>query len=736
MLNLGAPKMNDFQYEIDEDGIAMLSWDTPLKNINIIDHQSISDLEIKIDHALANDTVIGIIIFSEKNNFSGGMDLNTLSKIPGIFTNDHKENLFKGIKVFNDLTRKIERAGMDNDNIGGKPIVCALNGDALGIGYEIALSCHKIFVSDNRNGKIGFPDILVGMLPLAGGISRLMRKVNKDLCKSILQKGELIDFENALIHGMVDQILPLVELMPSAKLWIKNAANKDIIKPFDIKTETTTKSIISDFISFESYITETNKKSDANGIHASFEAMIEDLYKDINDKFDYALQKEINWIVNILTNSSQNSMVKTIHDYKPALENGYSRPIAIKPMHIKKVGILGAGMMGAGIAFVSAKFGINVVLLDQNKEGVDRGLLSIENTLDQSVKRNKISKKDANEITSRILPTIKYDDLKGCDLIIEAVFEDPKIKYSVTKAVEAEIAPDIIFATNTSTLPISELAKASRNQSNYIGIHFFSPVHLMNLVEIIKGKNTGHKAVAMALDFVKQIKKTPIVVNDERYFYANRCILPYINEGIRMLDEGIEPGLIEGAAKLMGMPVGPLQLADEISIELCLKIMKATQTAMGNSYPYSPADTIVEKMCNEGRMGRKSLKGFYVYNDKGKRSDFWDGLKLHWRVSKSQPDITEVKIRLAMSQVLEAVRALEEGVLEDIREGDVGAVLGWGFQPWSGGPFGWIDMIGTKRAIVICDNLTKKHGIRFSTPEIFYELDRSGKGFYAYYNIN
>lgn len=728
--------MNDFQYEIDEDGIAMLSWDTPLKNINIMNHQSISDLETKIDHALANDAVIGIIIVSEKNNFSGGMDLNSLSKIPGIFSNDYKESLFKGIKVFNDLTRKIERAGMDNENIGGKPIVSAFNGDALGIGYEIALSCHKIFVSDNPNGKIGFPDILVGMLPLAGGISRLMRKVDKDLCKSILQKGELIDFENALIHGMVDQILPMVELIPSAKLWLKSAVNKDIIKSFDVKNDIATKPIISNFVSFENYITEANKKSDANGIHASFEAMVEDLYKNINDKFDHALQREINWIVNILTNSSQNSMVKTLHDYKPALEKGSSRPVAIEPMHIKKVGILGAGMMGAGIAFVSAKFGINVVLLDQNKEGINRGLSSIENILNQSVKRNKISKEDANEITSRILLTIKYEDLKGCDLIIEAVFEDPKIKYTVTKAVEAEVAPDVIFATNTSTLPISELAKASRNQSNYIGIHFFSPVHLMNLVEIIKGKSTGDKAVATALDFVKQIKKTPIVVNDERYFYANRCILPYINEGIRMLDEGIAPGMIEGAAQLMGMPVGPLQLADEISIELCLKIMKATQAAMGASYPYSPADIIVEKMCNEGRMGRKSLKGFYAYDDKGKRSNFWDGLNLHWRVSKSQPDITELKSRLAMAQVLEAVRALEEGVLEDIREGDVGAVLGWGFQPWSGGPFGWIDMIGTKRAIEICDNLTEKFGIRFSTPEILYELDKSGKGFYAYYNIN
>ncbi|MDC1293280.1 3-hydroxyacyl-CoA dehydrogenase, partial [Amylibacter sp.] len=394
------------------------------------------------------------------------------------------------------------------------------------------------------------------------------------------------------------------------------------------------------------------------------------------------------------------------------------------------VGILGAGMMGAGIAFVSAKVGVDVVLLDQNQEVVDRGLLSVKRMLDQGLKRNKFSAEDAKNIFEHILPTVKYEDLNGCDLIIEAVFEDPKIKSLVTKSAEAEVSEGVIFATNTSTLPISELAKASCDQSKYIGIHFFSPVHLMNLVEIIKGKKTGNKAVAVALDFVKQIKKTPIVVNDERYFYANRCILPYINEGIRMLDEGLDPGLIDDAAKLMGMPVGPLQLADEISIELCFKIMTATRAAMGDSYPYSAADTIVEKMCGEGRMGRKNLKGFYVYDENGKRSGFWKGLSAQWPVSSNQPDITEVKCRLAMTQTLEALRALEEGVLEDIREGDVGAVLGWGFQPWSGGPFGWVDMIGTERAINICENLTEKYGSRFIAPKLLYNLDMLGEGFY------
>ena len=721
--------MPDFQYEIN-DGVAVISWNTPTRNMNIMDLQSLSDLEIKIDKALSDNDVIGVIITSGKSNFSGGLDLGCISKIPGIISENYQENLFKGLKVFTNLTRKIELAGINNKDNGGKPIVCTLDGDALGVGFGIALSCHKIFVSDNPIGKIGFPDILIGMPPVAGSISRLIRKINKELCISLLQNGEYINFENAIKHGLVDEMKSSDELIPFAMQWIKSNLKKNIIKPWDMERYSSEDKIPKKFSSLEDEIKQANKKSSLKGIHPSFGAMFEDLYKNKNINFDEALWSELNWLVNILTHSTQNSMIKTLHVHKPALDKGASRPPGVEYEPIKKVGILGAGMMGAGIAFVSAKVGVDVVLLDQNQEGVDRGLLSVKRMLEQGLKRNKFSAEDAKNIFERILPTVKYEDLNECDLIIEAVFEDPKIKSLVTQSAEAEISKDVIFATNTSTLPISELAKASRNQSQYIGIHFFSPVHLMNLVEIIKGKNTGNKAVAVALDFVKQIKKTPIVVNDERYFYANRCILPYINEGIRMLDEGFEPGLIDDAAKLMGMPVGPLQLADEISIELCFKIMKATRAAMGDSYPISAADTIVEKMCSEGRMGRKNLKGFYVYDENGKRLGFWKGLSAQWPVSSNQPDITEVKCRLAMTQTLEALRALEEGVLEDIREGDVGAVLGWGFQPWSGGPFGWVDMIGTERAINICENLTEKFGPRFIAPKLLYNLERLGEGFY------
>jgi len=313
---------------------------------------------------------------------------------------------------------------------------------------------------------------------------------------------------------------------------------------------------------------------------------------------------------------------------------------------------------------------------------------------------------------------------------VEAVFEDVGIKAEVTAKVEAVVGEDCIFATNTSTLPITELAKASKRPEQFIGIHFFSPVERMLLVEIIKGAETGDRAVAKALDYVRQIRKTPIVVNDARFFYANRCIIPYINEGLRMVREGVAPATIENAAKQLGFPLGPLQLNDETSIDLGVKIAKATKLAMGDSYDDS-ADEVLFKLFAEGRMGRKSAAGFYNYDEKGKRQLLWEGLAENWPVAAVQPDFMDIKHRLAMVQTLEAVRAFEQGVLEDIREGDVGAILGWGFMPWSGGPFSWLDILGADQAVAICDQLTEACGARFEAPKMLRDMAAKGESFYG-----
>jgi len=387
--------------------------------------------------------------------------------------------------------------------------------------------------------------------------------------------------------------------------------------------------------------------------------------------------------------------------------------------------------MGAGIAYVSANVGIEVVLIDRDQAAADKGKAYSEGILDKGIQRRKVTPEKKAEVLARITATPDLDALKGCDLIVEAVFEDPAVKAEMTQKVEAVIGADCIFATNTSTLPITDLARASARPEQFIGIHFFSPVDKMNLVEIIKGKKTGERAVAKALDFVRQIRKTPIVVNDARFFYANRCIIPYLNEGMRMVAEGVAPALVENAARMMGMPLGPLQLSDETSLDLGAKIAKATKAAMGDAYPDSAVDDVVFWMVDQGRLGRKSKSGFYAYDEAGKRLGLWDGLAAKFPVAEDQPDLTTVQHRLMFAQALEAVRALEDGVLTDIREGDVGAILGWGFAPWSGGPFGWLDMLGAAYAADRCDELAETFGARFACPGLLREMADKSQSFYG-----
>jgi 3-hydroxyacyl-CoA dehydrogenase/enoyl-CoA hydratase/3-hydroxybutyryl-CoA epimerase len=465
------------------------------------------------------------------------------------------------------------------------------------------------------------------------------------------------------------------------------------------------------------------------GAFPAAKALLSAVYEGALVPFDTALKIEARWFTNVLMNPSSSAMIRSLFINKEALEKGANRP-AVADQKVQKVGIIGAGMMGAGIALVSALAGIHVVLIDSTQEAADKGKSYTTSYMDKGISRKKATEEKKETVLGLINATTDYAALAGCDLIVEAVFEDVGVKAEVTKKVQAVVGPDCIFATNTSTLPITELAKASNDADKFIGIHFFSPVDKMLLGEIIKGKETGDVAVAKALDFVRQIRKTPIVVNDERFFYANRCIIPYINEGIRMVKEGVEPALIENAAKLLGMPLGPLQLVDETSVDLGVKIAKATRAAMGDDYPDGEVDEVLFWMFDQKRLGRKSNSGFYDYDAKGKRTGLWDGLAAQYPVADDQPDLTTVQHRLMFAQVLEAVRALEENVLEDIREGDVGAILGWGFAPWSGGPFSWLDIIGTPYAAERCDQLTEEFGARFTTPALLREMADKNQAFY------
>ncbi|KJZ20614.1 3-hydroxyacyl-CoA dehydrogenase NAD-binding domain-containing protein [Loktanella sp. S4079] len=720
--------MTDFTMEKGADGVAVVTWDTVSKSMNVMSMEAWPDLEALVDDALADDAVKGIVITSGKEgSFAGGMDLNVIAKMKESAGDNPAKGLFDGLMGAHAILRKIERAGMDpKTNKGGKPIAAALPGTALGIGLEIPLACHRIFCADNPKAKIGLPEIMVGIFPGMGGTTRLTRKMGAMAASPFLLEGKLSDPKKAKAAGLIDEVVE--DPLAAAKEWV--LSEPKFVKPWDEKGYKMPGGAPyhpAGFMTFVGASAMVNGKT--QGAFPAAKALLSAVYEGALVPFDTALKIEARWFTNILMNPSSSAMIRSLFINKEALEKGANRPEA-PDQKVKKVGVIGAGMMGAGIALVSALAGIQVVLIDSTQEAADKGKSYTTAYMDKGISRKKATPEKKEAVLGLINATIDYAALEGCDLIVEAVFEDVGVKAEVTKKVQAVVGPDCIFATNTSTLPITELAKASNDAEKFIGIHFFSPVDKMLLVEIIKGKETGDVAVAKALDYVRQIRKTPIVVNDERFFYANRCIIPYINEGIRMVKEGVEPALIENAAKLLGMPLGPLQLVDETSVDLGVKIAKATKAAMGDAYPDGEVDEVLFWMFDQERLGRKSNAGFYGYDEKGKRTGLWEGLAAQYPVVDDQPDLHTVQHRLMFAQVLEAVRALEEGVLEDIREGDVGAILGWGFAPWSGGPFSWLDIIGAPYAAERCDQLTAEFGPRFTTPALLREMAEKGQEFY------
>jgi 3-hydroxyacyl-CoA dehydrogenase/enoyl-CoA hydratase/3-hydroxybutyryl-CoA epimerase len=724
--------MTDFTMKTDADGVAIITWDCPGKSMNVMSGEALLELNDCVDKALADEAVKGIVITSGKKDFAGGMDLNVLADMRANAGDEPAKGLFEGIMQMHVLLRKIERAGMDSKTLkGAKPVAAALPGTAAGIGFELPLACHRIFAADNPKAKIGLPEILVGIFPGAGGTTRLARKLGAMMAAPFLLEGKMLDPKKAKGAGLVDEVVE--DPVAAAKEWVLKATDADCVKPWDKKDYKMPGGAPYHPAGFQTFVGASamiNGKT--AGAYPAPKALLSAVYEGAMVPFDTALKIEARWFTHVLMNPSSAAMIRSLFLNKEALEKGAVRPANVDDQRVKKLGVLGAGMMGAGIALVSALAGIEVVLIDSTQEAADRGKAYSEKYADGGIKKGRSTPEKKEALLSLITPTTDYSALANCDLIIEAVFEDPGVKAEVTAKAEAVIPADCIYASNTSTLPISGLAKASSRPEQFIGIHFFSPVEKMSLVEIIKGEKTGDRAVAKALDYVRQIRKTPIVVNDARFFYANRCIIPYINEGVRMVGEGVEPALIENAARMLGFPVGPLQLNDETSIDLGVKIAKATKAALGNAYDAGAADEVLFWLFDQGRMGRKSKSGYYAYDEAGKRLGIWPGLRDKYTAeADAQPELIDVQHRLMFSQVLEAVRALEEGVLMDIREGDVGAILGWGFAPWSGGAFSWLDMLGAEYAAERCDQLEAAYGARFKCPALLREMAEKGQSFYG-----
>jgi len=727
--------MAEFTLTQDAEGVATITWDVPGKSMNVMSFTGLAELEARIDDALADASIKGIVITSGKaGSFAGGMDLNLLAKMKEDAGDDPARGLFDGIMQMHALLRKIELAGMDaKTKKGGKPIAAALPGTAAGIGLELPLACHRIFVAENPKAKYGLPEILVGIFPGAGGTTRMARKLGAMGASSFLLEGKMVDAKAAKAAGVIDEIA--ADPVAAAKAWVLAAKDADLVKPWDAKGYKMPGGAPYHPAGFMTFVgANALVHGKTKGAFPAPKALLSAVYEGALVDFDTALRIEARWFTHVLMNPSSSAMIRSLFLNKEALEKGAVRPKDVPDQTVKKLGVLGAGMMGAGIALVSAQAGMQVVLIDRDQAAADKGKAYTEAFLDKGLKRGKVTAEKKEAMLSLITATPDLEQLKGCDLIIEAVFEDPKVKAEMTQKVEAIIPEDCIFASNTSTLPITGLAKASKRPEQFIGIHFFSPVEKMLLVEIIKGKETGDRAVAKALDYVRQIRKTPIVVNDARFFYCNRCIIPYMNEAMRMVTEGVSPVLIDHAAEQLGFPVGPIQLTDETSIDLGAKIARATKAAMGNAYPESPSDDLVFWMEADGRLGRKAKAGFFDYDENGKRLGYWKGMADRYPLADPQPDLIEVQERLMFAQVLEAVRALEEGVLMDIREGDVGAILAWGFAPWSGGPLSWLDIIGAPYAAERCDQLTAKYGERFTCPPLLREMAEKGETFYERFN--
>jgi len=723
--------MTDFTMNKDATGVATITWDVAGKTMNVMSLDGVQQLSDHIDDALADDAVKGIVITSGKETFAGGMDLNLLAKMKADAGDDPAKGLFEGTMRMHGLLRKIERAGMDKKtNKGGKPIASALPGTAAGIGLELPLATHRIFCTSNPKAKVGLPETLVGIFPGGGGTVRLLFKMGLVNASSQILEGRMNAPEKAKSLGIVDEVSD--DPLAAARAWVLSATDADILKPWDAKGFKMPGGAPYHPAGFMNYVgANAMVAGKTKNAFPAAKAVLSVLYEAALVPFDTALIIEARWFTNVLMNPSSSAMIRSLFINKEALEKGAVRPQAVPDQRVKKLGVLGAGMMGAGIALVSAQAGIEVVLIDRDQEAADKGKAYSATYMDKGIARKKATPEKKEALLSLITATPDVEMLKGCDLIIEAVFEDTAVKAEITKRVEAVIPEDCIFASNTSTLPISELAKASSRPEQFIGIHFFSPVERMLLVEIIKGAQTGDRAVAKALDYVRQIRKTPIVVNDARFFYANRCIIPYGNEAVRMITEGVAPYLIDNAAQQLGFPVGPIQLGDETSIDLGVRIMKATKVAMGNAYPASEADDLIVWMEDLGRLGRKANAGYFDYDEKGKRTGYWKGIHDRYPLADKQPATQEVQDRLMFSQVLEAVRALEEGVLEDIREGDVGAILGWGFAPATGGPFSYLDILGTPYAAERCDQLQAKFGDRFECPALLREMAAKNQTFYG-----
>ena len=695
--------------------VAVIRWNMSSSPMNVLNDESIPQFEEALNNAYADEAVTGIIITSDKPEFVAGADLKMILRNSG----GDPAAMMQVSMELNRIFRKMETSG--------KPIVAAINGTALGGGYEICLACHHRIALSNPKTQIGLVEVTIGLLPGGGGTQRLPRMIGMQAALPLLVEGKKLNVADALKNGLIDDVAETpTTLMDKARAWIM--ANPNPIKPWDQIDKKTGKIVARDNFKVPggNVQSPTGAQTFAAGTamlmdktKGNYPAPIEIMacvYEGLQVNIDRALVIEARHFVKVATSKVAKSLIQTMFLGMNEANKGASRPKDQPRTEVKKLGILGAGMMGAGIAYVSAVAGIEVVLKDVSAEAAEKGKDYTRSLLKKGVDRGKVDPTTVDTTLNRIKATGDYTDLDGCDMIIEAVFENRELKATVTKEAEPKLAQTGVYGSNTSTLPITGLAEAAMNPANFIGIHFFSPVDKMMLVEIIMGKETSDYALAVAMDYTRKIRKTPIVVNDSRGFYTSRCFGTYTAEGMELLKDGVNPILIENAGKDAGMPVGPLAVHDEVALDLSLKVMTESVKA-GALSTDEPIYQMVQKFNAMGRIGKKAKAGFYDYPDDaastGGKKTLWPGLAELYPISTTQPSLDEVKTRLLYRQAIEAVRCFEEGVIRTKLDADLGSILAWGFPAYTGGALSFVDFVGIDIFVQTLDRLADAYGDRF-----------------------
>jgi 3-hydroxyacyl-CoA dehydrogenase / enoyl-CoA hydratase / 3-hydroxybutyryl-CoA epimerase len=718
-----------FTVDVDSDGLALVTWNSPGRSMNLIDVAVKDELAAIVEQVAADAAIKGVVITSGKDSFCAGADLTMLENMSRAYADlaasqgetAANAHVFEESRKSSLLYRRIETCG--------KPWVAAINGIAVGGGFELTLACHHRVAADNA--RVGLPEIKVGLFPGAGGTQRVARILPPGDALQFLLKGDQISANRAKTMKLVDEVVPAGDLVKAAKAWITTSGTAKA--PWDIENFKLPGGPVQSKAGMMAF-TPANAiyRRETYDNYPAARAVMQVVYEGLQLPFDQALRVESRWFAKILRSPEAAAMIRSLFVSMQEINKGARRPAAVPAKKFKTIGVLGSGFMGAGIAYVSALAGLDVVLVDRDPETAQKGKDHSQKLMSEQVSRGRATAADRDAVLARIKPTADFVELKDCDLVIEAVFEDRKVKEEVISRAQNVIGETAIFGSNTSTLPITSLAESFKDRSRFIGIHFFSPVERMNLVEIILGKQTGEVALAGALDYVRAIRKTPIVVNDSRGFYTSRVVGTYLREGHLMLADGVPAAMIENVGRMAGMPVGPLALNDEVAVDLAWKILQATEADLGPAAIEPRQKALLEEMVEKrGRYGRKNSKGFYDYPQNGPKR-LWRGLA-DLQPKKLDPDtidIAELKARLLAMQALETARCIEEGVVTDMREADVGSILGFGFAPFTGGTISYIDGMGAKAFVALCNKLAKLHGDRFKPCKLLLDMAKKGDTFY------